>query len=166
MHYTGMPFFRLLSEFFSFLFFSPPPPPFFRACIVCVTTMRVNWWLSGQFWLRKSSSFKGASPPSTPTGVLPLDPAGGSAPRPPITRYFPTFLNSPSGIPDYKLHKALISFREKIKSLFFILFFKYFFIIYLIIIIIIIVFFFLGGGGGATFHITLPISAILDKLNI
>ena len=30
---------------------------FSRACIVCVTTMRVNWWLSGQFWLRKSSSF-------------------------------------------------------------------------------------------------------------
>ena len=48
-------------------FFSFPPPP--RACIVhvCVTTMRVNWWLSGQFWLRKSSS---------------LDPHWGAAPGP------------------------------------------------------------------------------------
>ena len=70
----------------NFLFFPlPPPPPPPRACIVCVTTMRVNWWLSGQFWLRKSSSFKGALPAWTPTRALPLDPAGGSAPRPPDT---------------------------------------------------------------------------------
>ena len=32
-----------------FFFSSPPPFFFFCACIVCVTTMRVNWWLSGQF---------------------------------------------------------------------------------------------------------------------
>ena len=49
-----------------------------------------------QFWL----SFKGVSPPWTPTRALPLDPAGGSAPRPLVPGYFPTFLNSPSGIPE------------------------------------------------------------------
>ena len=56
---------------------------FFRACtcIVCVTTMRVNWWLSGQFWLRKSSSFKGASPLGPDHTILSY------------------FFNSPSGIP-------------------------------------------------------------------
>ena len=40
--------------------FSPPPfffPPSPVHVLVCVMTMRVNWWLSGQFWLRKSSSF-------------------------------------------------------------------------------------------------------------
>ena len=41
-------FFRLFSPLFFVIVV---------ACIVCVTTMRVNWWLSGQFWLRKSSSF-------------------------------------------------------------------------------------------------------------
>ena len=73
--------------FFLFFFVSFPP------CMYCihVTTMRVNWWLSGQFWLRKSSSFKGPSPPWTPTRALPLDPAGGSAPQTPgqtIISYF------------------------------------------------------------------------------
>ena len=86
--------------FFFFLFFLLPVHVH---VLYCVTTMRVNWWLSGQFWLRKSSSFKGASPPSTPTRVLPLDPARGSAPRPPVPGYFPTFFNSPSGIPAYVL---------------------------------------------------------------
>ena len=61
---------------------------FVCAWIVCVATMPVNWWLSGQFWLRKSSSFKGDSSPWTLHW--------GAAPGP---RYFPTFLNSPSGIP-------------------------------------------------------------------
>ena len=59
-------------------FFSPPFFFFFFlcvcACIVCVTTMRVNWWLSGQFWLRKSSSLKGPLPPWTPTGRCPQTP--------------------------------------------------------------------------------------------
>ena len=78
-------FFRR-SDFFFFSLFSPPPlffQCFLCACSVCVTTMRVNWWLSGQFWLRKSSSF--------------------CPPIPPIPRYFPTFLNSPNGIPDYSV---------------------------------------------------------------
>ena len=38
-------FFRPSDFFFSPLFIFPFP----CACIVCVTTMRVNWWLSGQF---------------------------------------------------------------------------------------------------------------------
>ena len=49
------------SDFFFFFFF-------FCACIVCVTTMRANWWLSGQFWLRKS--------------FAPLNPQRGAAPGP------------------------------------------------------------------------------------
>ena len=62
-------FFRPSDFFFSFLFslLPPPPPPPPRACIVCVTTMRVNWWLSGQFWLRKSSSF---SPSGIPESII------------------------------------------------------------------------------------------------
>ena len=88
--FVGIPTFSDLPTFF---FLLPP------CMYICVTTMRVNWWLSGQFWLRKSSSFKGASPSWTPTRALPLDPAGGSAPRPPVPGYFPTFFNSPSGIP-------------------------------------------------------------------
>ena len=86
------------SDFFrpsDFFFLSPPPPPPPGACIVCVTTMRANWWLSGQFWLRKSSSFKGALPPWTPTRPLPLDPAGCSAPRPPVPGYFLLFWTVP-----------------------------------------------------------------------
>ena len=46
---SGMPFFRHLSEFRLFPTFRLFSPFFFRACSVCVTTMRVNWWLSGQF---------------------------------------------------------------------------------------------------------------------
>ena len=56
-----MPF----SDFFRPSDFPPPPS---LACIVCVTTMRVNWWLSGQFWLRNSSN------PRIPLGALPPDP--------------------------------------------------------------------------------------------
>ena len=41
------PTFVGIPPFFSPLFFFFFPFP--RACIVCVATMRVNWWLSGQF---------------------------------------------------------------------------------------------------------------------
>ena len=82
-----MPFFRLLSEFrlfptFQLFFFF-----FFCACIVCVTTMRVNWWLSGQFWLRKSSSSspRKSSSPWTPTQGAAPGPRWGLCPRSPDT---------------------------------------------------------------------------------
>ena len=52
--YTGMPFFRLFTTFRLFFFFFCV-----CACIVCVTTMRVNWWLFGQFWLRKALAAPG-----------------------------------------------------------------------------------------------------------
>ena len=103
---SGMPLFRLLSEFRLF----PTSDFFFRlffvlllllfvccclqsqACYISASVpiriVLLQYGSSGQFWLRKSSSFKGASPPWTPTGALPLDPAGGSAPRPPGISYF------------------------------------------------------------------------------
>ena len=62
---------------------------FFCWCIVCVTTMRVNWWLSGQFWLRKSSSFKGLCPLGPPPGRWPWTPLGALHPDP---RSHDTFL--------------------------------------------------------------------------
>ena len=105
------PTFRLFPPlFFPLLFF---PSFFVHVYCMCITTMRVNWWLSGQFWLRKRSSFKGASPTWTPTRALPLDPDGGYAPRPPITWYFPTFLNSPSGIPVSFFNSKMIVCRNQ-----------------------------------------------------
>ena len=52
------------------------------ACIVCVTNMRVNWWLSGQFWMRKSSSFRGLCPLGPPLGRCPWNPLGALPPDP------------------------------------------------------------------------------------
>ena len=86
--FVGIPTFFRPSDF------SPPPPLFFsffpRACIVCVTTMRVNWWLSGQFWLRKSSSFKALALASdwekalASRGLCPLEPPPGRCPWNPL----------------------------------------------------------------------------------
>ena len=67
---------------------------FFFVCmyyrIVCVTTMLVNWWLSGLVLIEKKlSQLQGGFS----QGTAPVTPRlGCSAPKPPITRYFPTFL--------------------------------------------------------------------------
>ena len=96
-----MPFFRLLSEFRLFLTF----PTFFFLCVCVCVCVCVCMYCMCNDHACQLVAFLGSSDWEkalawTPTGGLPLDPAGDSDPRPPITRYFPTFLNSPSGIPE------------------------------------------------------------------
>ena len=93
----GCRFFRLLSEFWLFqtfrLFFFFPllsfVPPV-HVLYTCVTTMRVNWWLSGQFWLRKALASRGLRPLQPPPGRCPWTPLGlcPQTPRPTIISYF------------------------------------------------------------------------------
>jgi len=60
-----------------------------KRCVFCrfPADFRKNGRICGFYWTFKSKkcfSFRGASPPDPRPRALPLDPAGGSAPRPPL----------------------------------------------------------------------------------